>query len=367
MSAVNTIPCPRAWADEHPCGEMTPDGLLCSRCTSALRYGLGKLAELWPELETTRSRQAKTATSTRRSSETPLPFSYDAAWAIDAVTNAVGTWIRDLAERYGEVQVLAPCRCAPPRKPCRGPVVQLEHDPGRTMRDWCAWLTTRMHRIRAHPAVTQLWDELTDSVRLVKRTIDRPVEQTYLCACAICGHPVFGPEGVEEVECRECRKVAGTDGFVPVYARGEAERLRKDATRASHVPAGDLRTAVAYVEGVTVNRKTMHSWITRNRLQAKACRAYHWVQAFADGHLADRLEPSWAADGRCTCKPPQGQCQTLVSHTLLYLVDDAVKLAQDIPLRDRRAEETEQDVELVDHEAAYAKVVRLIGTLEGVA
>lgn len=357
----NTIPCPRAFAELHPCDEMTPDGLLGPACTSALRHALKELGDLWPELEVDRSRQNVGESTGRRSTETPLAFGYDAAWTYEAVRMTVLTWIKDMAERHGEVIVQRPCRCRPPLKPCPGRVIRLEHDPGRTMREWCTWLLQRMHRIRMHPAVGQLFDELTDSLRAVKKSVYRDPEQTYVCQCVICQKPVFGPATAEEIPCRECLRVVDRDengepvGFIPVYARAEAEELRKEATRASLVPAGDLRTAIGYTEGIRVNRKTLHSWIRRDRLVAKGCRAYTWVSTLDEGRPRDVLTASWLPtdDG--------------VQHELLYLVEDAIKLARDIPLRDLQAEEAEQQVEIIDHEAAYLKVLRVIQDAGGAA
>lgn len=361
MQRPNTIPCPRAYAELHPCDEMTPDGLLGPKCTSALRHGLKELGELWLELETDRARQNVSGAG-GRSTETPLPFGFDAAWTHEAVVNTVSTWIRDLAELHGEDLEKREriCTCKPYRA-CRMDTVEVTWAPGRTMAEWCAWLSQRMHRIRAHPAVDQLWDELMDAVRAVKKSIYRDPEQTYVCACVICGNPVFGPANQEEIPCRECLRVVDRDdqgeptGFVPVYARAEAEELRKEATRESLVPAGDLRTAISYTEGIRVNRKTLHSWIRRDKLIAKGCRAYTWASTLVEGRPRDVLIPSWLPtdDG--------------VKHELLYSVEDAITLARDIPLRDLRAEETEQDVEIVDHEAAYAKVLRVIADAGGAA
>ena len=198
----------------------------------------------------------------------------------------------------------------------------------------------------------QIWDELMYCARMIEREVDRPPDQTYLCACAICGHPVFGPEHLDEVECRRCREVVGAEGYVPVYSRTEEKQRSKDALQAEHVPAADLRTAVHHAAGLKVNRRTMHSWITRQRLQAKACRAYTWVST----DQGKALRPAWS------------HRKDDVAHTLLYLVGDAVKLAQDIPLRDLQAgDDTEDDRVETDHEGAYLKVLRVIQDAGGAA
>lgn len=340
MSAINTIPCPRAFAEEHPCGEMTPDGLLCRRCESRLRHALKELPTLWQHLQVTLTRQAKTETGGKRGTEEPLPFSFDASWDSDAVIMTITTWIRDIQETYG-----------------------VTTDPGTTMTSWCLWLLEQMHHIRNHPAVEQLWDELTEPGRVIKRTIDRPADLVFVCPCALCGHQVFAPEGVDEVECKECRRVVGDTGYVPTYSKAEEEQRKKELMRQEVVPAHDLREAISYVEGIRVNRKTLHSWIARNRLKANQCQAYAWV--------GDHLVPTWKRRRVRRRKrvngQPVGYYEDLVVHVPLYLVEDAVKLARDIPLRDLRGDDTEEDRVEIDHKAAYAKVLRVIQGAGGAA
>lgn len=308
--------CPRP-----ECDEPVADGLLCARDTSRLRHALRELPTAFKDLDLTETRQSKTGEG-KRGRETPLPFDVDAAAAREAVIGTVASWIRDLAETHGEDldhrQLI-----------CHGHacVTVVSWAPGRTMRDWCDWLTKRMHRIRAHPAVEQLWDELMDCRRLIDREVDRPADQTYLCACALCGSPVFGPEHQDEVECRACALVVGKGddgeplGYIPVYSRTEEKQRSKDALHAEHVPATDLRTAIRHVSGIWVNRKTLHSWITRGRLLAVV----------------------WRGD------------------VPLYSVADAVKRANEIPIAARDlADVVESDREEQNAEAAYLKVLRVI-------
>ena len=259
--------CPRP-----DCEEPVADGLLCARDTSRLRHVLRELPAAFRDLDLTATRQAKTGDG-KRGRETPLMFDEDASLAREAVIGTVATWIRDLAESYGEdldVRSLI-CTCAPYLH-CNPTQVLVTWAPGRTMTEWCDWLAKRMHRIRAHPAVEQLWDELTNCSRLIEREVDRPADQTYLCACALCGSPVFGPDHQDEVECRSCALVVGKGddgeplGYIPVYSRTEEKQRAKDALMAENVPAADLRTAIHHVEGIRVNRKTVHSWITRGKL-----------------------------------------------------------------------------------------------------
>lgn len=312
--------CPRP-----DCEEPSSDGLLCARDTSRLRHALRELPAAFRDLDLTLTRQAKTG-SGQRGQETPLVVDWEASIARDAVIGTVATWIRDLAETHGEDLDRRELVCA--GHAC---TVLVTWVPGRTMSEWCDWLAKRMHRIRAHPAVEQLFDELTNCPRLIDREVDRPPDQTYLCACALCGSPVFGPEHQDEVECRRCAEVVGKDdageplGYIPVYSRTEEKQRSKDALRETNVPAGDLRAAIAHVEGWWVNRKTVHSWITRGRL----------------------VPVEWRGD------------------VPLYSVADAVARAADIPLAARNLADVEADGEEPDHAAAYLKVLRVIATAKG--
>lgn len=316
---MSDIACPN-YAE---CGVWTQDGLLCSRCTSRLRHALNTLPAAFKDLDLTTTRQAKTGGQTKRSRETPLPVNLDASFTSDDVVLTVATWIRELAERHGEdldrQQLI-----------CHGHacVTVTTWAPGRTMREWCTWLAERMYRIRSHDAPEQIWDELMYCARMIEREVDRPPDQTYLCACAICGHPVFGPEHLDEVECRRCREVVGDEGYVPVYSRTEEKQRSREALEAEHVPAVDLRTAIRHVCGIGVNRKTLHSWITRGRLVAV----------------------EWKGD------------------VPLYSVADAVKRANEIPVAARDLGDiVEPDREEQDHEAAYLKVLRVIQDAGGAA
>lgn len=307
--------CPRP-----ECDEPVADGLLCARDTSRLRHALRELPAMFRDADLTETRQAKMGDG-KRGRETPLPFDEDAAQAREAVIGTVSTWIRDLAETHGEDLDHRQLICA--GHAC---VTVVSWAPGRTMTQWCAWLTQRVHRIRAHPAIEQLWDELTHCLRLMEQTVDRPADQTYLCSCALCGSPVFGPEHQDEVECRACALVVGKGddgeplGYIPVYSRTEEKQRSKDALCQENVPAGDLRTAIYHVEGTRVNRKTVHSWITRGKL----------------------IPVEWRGD------------------VPLFSVAEAVKRAADIPLTARDVADVDVLVEEPDHSGAWLKALRVI-------
>lgn len=77
------------------CGNPTRDLYLCNDCLRLLADDLGKIEWLWRELETTRTRQARTSAGDLvggKSAETPLPWSESASRAADMLHNCVFTW-----------------------------------------------------------------------------------------------------------------------------------------------------------------------------------------------------------------------------------------------------------------------------------
>lgn len=267
MSAVNTIPCPRAWADEHPCGEMTPDGLLCSRCTSALRHALREIPSAFKDLYLTLTRQSVTGGSGRRSQETPLVFDFDASLTVDDVAHTIIVWIGDLAERHGEDLYRRELVCH--GHAC---VTVISWTPGRTMREWCGWLASRVHWIRAHPKVSQVFDELTYCLRVSLRTVDSPAEIEFAGTCDLCGHDLFARPGTaaagKEVACRKCGEVAGPDGYVPYYDVADRRAWMRDEYRASLASAQEILLVCPSMFKVEINPGTFRSWVSRGLLVA---------------------------------------------------------------------------------------------------
>lgn len=263
------------------------------------------------ELRVTATRQAKVrATAFGGGPDAPLQFGFDASWSREAAILTLSVWIADVAAFTGEdleKRTVVECHCRPPYRPrrCPGRYVQVVYKPGRTIAHWAEWLDDRMPRIRSHPDVAQLFDELTDNARMVRKAIDRPADQVYVCACAVCGAPVFADEGADEVGCRRCRRVALVDedpesetycqviGEVPTYSVLDEHHRRLDALRTSLLPANDVRAAVTALHRAPVNVKTFRSWLGRGTLPALAC------------SITDRAP--------------------------LYLVDDALSLARRIP------------------------------------
>lgn len=245
-----TIPCPRA-----ECDEPTSDGLLCSTDASRLRRTLRSLPGLIVNLDEAITKQARIVDKNRvrrsRRSGSPVPYDERLDGIRQRAVETVVPWVRDLAESHGE----------------QTPIADL-----RTTEAWqvvCDWLRDRMFRIRGAQDVGHLYDKLTYTEREITRAVDLPPDRVYLCACAICGKGVFAPEHKAEIECQHCRRVveeAGGEGYVPVYSRAEEDARRLDALRGSLVCFDDVRLAVETLQKISLNPKTMRSWIDRGML-----------------------------------------------------------------------------------------------------
>lgn len=323
---MNEILCP-------VCAEPTQDGLLCAKDTAALKFALKSLPAGFTDLTTDLTRQSKAGRSNGgKSPGIPLPFGYDASWDREAVVGTIGTWIRELAESYGEdlySHTRVPCQCRVPykltSKSCRGAHIRHDFLPGDTMASWCDWLLERIYRIRGHQAVAQIFDELTNAEHLCRRSVDRQAEREFVTTCSICGKGVYGPAGVDDetwVACRECRRVAPRDdetgeiiGDVPEYHVGASRVGRLDALRHAVLPERDVLIAVQSLRGEAISPKTFRSWARR----------------FKDGVVGASIPPR-ACGIRDIERDEYGN---VVSYVPMYYVDEALKLASRIPRRSR--------------------------------
>lgn len=253
------IPCPRS-----ECDEPTKDGLLCRTDTSRLTGALNALPEYFGGLHVDLTRQSKGAGG-GKSSIIPMPFGLSASDArVDAV-NTVGTWIRCIAEDYGEDIAKRTLVCV--GHAC---VVVSEAIPGRTMDAWASWLLERLYRIRGHQAVAQIYDELLYAVDMCKRTIDRPADREFLGTCDICGHNLFAKPGAAaaglEVACKECAKLAGPKDHVPIYDARDRRQYMRDEFRDRLASAQEILAACPSIYGVPINTNTFYSWVSRGLL-----------------------------------------------------------------------------------------------------
>jgi hypothetical protein len=307
---------------------------MCAKDTAILRNALRALPAGFADLTTDLTRQAKKGGGIGgKSAGIPLPFGFDASWDRDAVILTVTTWIRELAESYGEdlyTHTPVPCECRVPyaltTKSCRGAHIRHDYIPGSTMKSWCEWLIARLHRIRGHQAVEQIVDELLDAERLCRRTADRPAEREFVTTCAICGKGVYSAAKVDDdtwdtwVGCRECKRMAPRDeisgeivGDIPEYQVGPSRLARLEALKQAVLAERDLLVAVQALRGEPLSPKTFRAWARRYREGVTGATIPPRACSVADVERDD--------DGR------------VVRWTALYYVDDALQLAARIPRR----------------------------------
>lgn len=173
-------------ADCAACGKPVPDvAYVCHPCAYqddkqplGLAPRLHQAVELWPELETTITRQARmTEPGPRARGHTPpqpirpglgdpaddhqrgvpaeLPFAWAAADVRDSVHNTITTWGRVVLEERGGV----------------GPVDGYTETVMR-------WLATQLGWCRYQRWADELWDQVGDACALVAPAVDRPAMRT---------------------------------------------------------------------------------------------------------------------------------------------------------------------------------------------
>lgn len=93
---MTTRPCPS-------CGEHTRDGHLCWRCTRHTKRALLRIAELWPTLQETITRQDRTGTTSEIHAQTihgPLPFAPVASDVAARVRTDLTHWTHICIDTY---------------------------------------------------------------------------------------------------------------------------------------------------------------------------------------------------------------------------------------------------------------------------
>ena len=215
------------------CGAETPDGMLCSGCTGRFRSALLAVARLWPDLEVTLSRQARTGTEGKRTDPSPLPVDVEALKAYSYVRNQLAT-----------LAALTGCGVSDPR-----------------MR--ALWLAGNADRCRTLETAADELGEVEYCRTLIRRVVDLPPELLYCGSCQVCGGYLYAKPGAENVTCRRCVKAGIDTPAVPVEARrGEMRAAAEDLL----VTMDELLTAVPALYGVQVRRNTVSVWVHRGRL-----------------------------------------------------------------------------------------------------
>jgi hypothetical protein len=244
------------------CGWPVPDtAYVCVRCADVLAERLRRVpaGEAW----TTIARLSRTGPA-GRTSERPLPFSWEAADATWAAVNTLITWQRHITEASGRDP-------GPPGSPVQGPHCRAGHS---CAHDSCAWLGIREHPLehlvnwladqlgwlRYRQEAAEAFDELADAAALTVRTVDLPPVRWYAGPCGTdgCTADLYAASGSSTVTCWECGARHDAD-----YRRGWLLRQAEDTLAHAALAAGAI-TAL----GHPCKDATVRQWAHRGRLAA---------------------------------------------------------------------------------------------------
>lgn len=217
---------------DHPIADA---GTACHDCQGKTATNLRSLADHWPQLTITLTRQDRIGDPAPSGAETPLMFSEKAHDVANIITNTLTTWARDIEEQRGST--------APSRTP--------------TLARWLADQTTWLrHRDYGPEAL----DELDHCWHLLRTTIDRPPKRTYAGPCDHCRRDMYAAQGAPSVQCRDC------GATYDVNARREWLLEQADHTLAH---ASLIARALDEL-GEPIKSDRIRQWASRGRLIPKA-------------------------------------------------------------------------------------------------
>ncbi len=181
-----TATCPVCRAEQA-------EGLLCHEDTSRLERELGDVAAIVAELDVTLSKQARIGNAGPSGlARERTPINVGAMTVADDLQNTLTTWARDVGTGH---------LCAP-------------YPPSPAVHAAFA-LLRNIDAIRRHPAVAELFDEVTDAIAQARRAVDRPADRIYLGQCLVetpdeegrvvtCLEEIWARADAHEVQCRTC-------------------------------------------------------------------------------------------------------------------------------------------------------------------
>lgn len=220
------------------CGKDSADGLLCDRCIGGIRRDLRTVAEFWPEMTMPTVTRSPFDGGSAGSESSPLPVDLDASDASDEIRDRL----------VGIVRIL-------------------DLDDAKGLPDWppawCTWISERAQRIRGHAAVADLVAEIRLCRRMVLRHAGGHEPPLYCGQCDTCGSDLYAGHGKGLAICHRCKQAEVVTPPVDVAER-RAKMLAEAETM--WVTKDELLTAVPSMYGVSLNRKTVESWVRRGRL-----------------------------------------------------------------------------------------------------
>lgn len=259
----------------HNCGRVVPDEFdLCHECTATLVKNLQQVPGLVSDILITRSRQDRMSAglSVGKSAETALPIRMDkfgnfpTQRPLDALTNELATWARDLAALTGE-----DLNAAIDSRGLRDMVHRHRHsrrpDPASLSQDGALaaelaaiWLSLYPNDLRRHPAITEIFDSIDDAIARCHRAIGSMPELAYKGLClhvsyddegmpVACGADLYAERGEDYVSCPRCwthhrvrdlERMAMSKIGDQLFTAAELERLLREL--GEPIPAGTIRS-----------------------------------------------------------------------------------------------------------------------------
>ncbi|MBV9652657.1 MAG: hypothetical protein JO296_21320 [Pseudonocardiales bacterium] len=210
--------------------------------------------------------------------EAPLPLRLDITGVVEAVSNEITTWARDVAEFYGldvpNGQRRRPHTTARPQIPDadaatlargefgrgRGSVVfpassELVDGAGHAAR----WLGQHPEHLREHPAALELYQALTGAVARARAAIDRPPAVLWVGNCDVCSTGLYAERGAGTTRCERCR----------AWYFDVADRWDRALRRLKGYPvtAAQFSSYVGELYGFTIDRKRINLWHHRGDIR----------------------------------------------------------------------------------------------------
>lgn len=115
------------------------------------------------------------------------------------VRNQLQTWVRELA--LGD-----------------------DRDLADNPRAWAHWLARRVQRMRMHPAVDELINEIDYCHKLIRRVVDRHDDRVSVGRCEVCDHALMADAGADMVTVSAARQSVVHRGRGRTQAQEASER-----------------------------------------------------------------------------------------------------------------------------------------------
>lgn len=264
------------------CGAEQTQGLLCHADTSRLERNLAAVAAIIEDLDISLSKQARIGMLGRSGlARERMPINLGAIDSRWVLTNVLTSWATDVSGGNWQPRRADTLTYRNPHSQQHGPLCpDCRHPSCAAMRMYnfrpalpverqaAAYLLNSIPRIRRHPAVDKLVDEITDAVHQARRTVDRPADLTYLGQCYMetpdpdgrmvtCLNEIYGAPSATQVQCKVC----GTEHPV-------AERRHLLLRRAENIVMSvkDASLLVGEIGGIKVSQASIRGYLHRGKI-----------------------------------------------------------------------------------------------------